>query len=84
MSNDYFNASGNPVAQSRGASSEQRAEFSSVEDGFDKVPPTASLWADKANYGVDTGAADAYIVTIASTYNVAYTDGMTLKVKATL
>lgn len=82
MSNDYFNASGNPVAQSRGASSVQRAEFNSVEDGFDKVPPTASLWADKANYGVDTGAADAYIVTIASTYNVAYTDGMTLKVKA--
>lgn len=80
--NDYYTASGNPVAQSRGASSVQRAEFNSVEDGFDKVPAPSSLWADKANYGVDTGAADAYIVTIASTYNVAYTDGMTLKVKA--
>jgi len=80
--NDYYTASGNPVAQSRGASSVQRAEFNSVEDGFDKVPAPSSLWADKANYGVDTGAANAYIVTIASTYNTSYTDGMTLKVKA--
>ena len=77
---DYFTVTGDPVAQSRGASAVIRSVISAISAGFDKLPTLLQVWGGKANYGVDTGAANAYIVSIASTYNTSYTDGMTLKV----
>lgn len=38
MSNDYFVAAGTPSTGSQALSSTMRAEFSSIEDGFDKLP----------------------------------------------
>lgn len=79
---DYYTPTGNPVGQSRGTSATQRSEFTSIQTGFDKLPAPASVWGNKAHYGVDTGVADAYLVTVASTYLTSYTDGMCVKVKA--
>lgn len=47
MANNFFTASGNPVTNSQGSSAIMRAEFSSVEDGFDKLP-TLTANANKA------------------------------------
>jgi len=79
---DYYTPTGNPVAQSRGTSATQRSEFTSIQTGFDKLPAPASVWGNKAHYGVDTGIADAYLVTVSATYLTSYTDGMCVKVKA--
>lgn len=79
---DYYTPTGNPVAQSRGTSATQRSEFTSIQTGFDKLPDPASVWGNKAHYGVDTGIADAYLVTVSATYLTSYTDGMCVKVKA--
>ena len=38
MANDFFSASGNPATGSQGSSAAMRAEFDSIEDGFDKLP----------------------------------------------
>lgn len=38
MANDFFTASGNPATSSQGSSATMRAEFESIEDGFDKLP----------------------------------------------
>lgn len=38
MSNDYYNESGSPSTGSAGTSSTMRSEFSSIGDGFDKLP----------------------------------------------
>lgn len=38
MANDFFSASGNPATASQGSSATMRAEFASIEDGFDKLP----------------------------------------------
>lgn len=41
MANDYFVASGWPATNASGVSATARAEFASVEDGFDKLPVLA-------------------------------------------
>ena len=38
MANDFFSASGAPATGSQGSSATMRAEFASIEDGFDKLP----------------------------------------------
>ena len=38
MANNFFTASGNPATGSQGSSATMRAEFESIEDGFDKLP----------------------------------------------
>lgn len=38
MANNFFTASGNPATNSQGLSATMRAEFESIEDGFDKLP----------------------------------------------
>lgn len=38
MANSFFTASGNPATGSQGSSASMRAEFESIEDGFDKLP----------------------------------------------
>lgn len=47
MANNFFTASGNPTTNSQGSSAIMRAEFSSIEDGFDKLP-TLTANANKA------------------------------------
>jgi hypothetical protein len=38
MANDFYTKSGNPATQSNGASSTIRNEFTTIEQGFDKMP----------------------------------------------
>lgn len=38
MANDFYTASGSPATGSQGSSATMRAEFTSIEDGFDKLP----------------------------------------------
>lgn len=79
---DYYTITGDPAAQSRGASSVIRSVIAAISAGFDKLPTLAQVWGEKANYAVDTGVANAYLASIAPTYLTSYTDGMTIKVKA--
>ena len=50
-------------------------EFAAIEAAFATLPSAAILAESRANYVTDTGAADAYLVTMATTAT-AYTEGM--------
>ena len=39
MSNNYYTPSGSPATSAKAVSATQRAEFASIEDGFDKISP---------------------------------------------
>ena len=68
-----YTATGAPIAQVRGTSASIRNEFMLIQSGFAALPVSA--------YAVDTGAANAYAVTVAATVN-AYTDGLQIILKA--
>lgn len=68
-----YTATGAPVAQVRGTSASLRNEFLLIQAGFASLPVSA--------YAVDTGAVNAYAVTVAATVN-AYTDGLQVILKA--
>lgn len=82
MPNDWYNASGNPVAQSRAASATQRSENTSIEAGFAKFPDTDIFYGEAFNYGIDAGAVNAFVVSIAPTYLTSYFDGMSVRIRA--
>jgi hypothetical protein len=86
MSNNFFNATGNPATASRALSAQVRSEFSSVEAGFLEVQDVVTAAINgSAVYAVDSGAANAYVVTVgtvdAAAYINAYTDGLMLRVR---
>lgn len=54
-----------------------------VTTGFNKLPTLLQMWGASANYGVDSGAANAYVVSIAATYLTSYFDGLRIRVKPT-
>jgi hypothetical protein len=86
MSNNFFNATGNPATASRALSAQVRAEFSSVEAGFLEVQDVVTAAINgSAVYAVDSGAANAYVVTVgtvdAAAYINTYTDGLMLRVR---
>ncbi|MDI6789397.1 MAG: hypothetical protein QME44_01720 [Thermodesulfobacteriota bacterium] len=64
MSNDYFNASGTFVTGTRARGVDVETEFDAVAAGLDKLPSEAEFKRGKINYGVDSGTADAYVVTL--------------------
>lgn len=57
------------------------AALDSVTSGFDMLPVPASLWGGKANFAVDSGIADAYVVSVAPTYITSYTDGLLVRMR---
>lgn len=87
MSNNFYNPSGSPSAQSRGASAAIRSEFALVAAGMQTAQDVvAAAINGAATYAVDSGAANAYVVTSlgvvdAASYITAYTDGLTLRVR---
>lgn len=81
MANDYYNPNNEPQDGARGIAAIVRNVFTLISQGFDKLPALARLWGGSANYAADTGAADAYVVSIASTYLTSYSDGLTIRVK---
>jgi hypothetical protein len=81
LTNPYYNPDGSPQDGTRGIAAIVRAVFNNIAAGFDKFPTLAQVWGGGANYGTDTGAADAYVVAVSS--NIAsYTAGLTVRFKA--
>lgn len=85
MSNQYFDWTSSPdrfVFSDTVRSADANKAFDQVSAGLDKLPTPATLASGSANYaGIDTGAANAYVVT-ASTQVVSYFDGLTIRFKA--
>jgi hypothetical protein len=81
LSNPYFNPNNEPQDGARGIAAIVRNVFTLISQGFDKLPTLAGLWGGSANYGADSGAADAYVVSISPTYLTSYSDGLTIRVK---
>ena len=71
--NIFYNADGNPPAQTRGTSASIRNEFLMIQAGFANLPISA--------YAADTGAANAYVVSVNPNIT-AYTDGLQVVFKA--
>jgi hypothetical protein len=81
MTNAYYNhTSGVPAAITRGVSTSMRAEFDLVQAGFALLPSLAQLYGGTANYCVDSGTANAYILA-AYAGIVAYSDGLSVTFK---
>lgn len=80
---DFFDASGNRISDGLTA---RAADVNTLRDevgaGFDLLPSEDDLKKGTTNYAVDSGAADAYVVTL-DYPPAAYTDGMLLVFKAT-
>lgn len=81
MANDYFTHSANRIeAGSRAIDTQIDNIADEIEDGFDKFPTEQQLNEGTARFAVDTGAADAYVVTVPST--VTLTDGLRVTLTA--
>lgn len=79
MANEYFKpTTETPFTLARAESI--NANLSGVETGFDKLPTEANIKRGTVNYGVDSGAADAYVVDLPHAPS-AYTDGLQVNVK---
>ena len=72
---DYFDASANRIsAGSLAQSSEVNAIRDETGAGFDKLPPAANVKANTADYGTESGTANAYALTMPFT-QTAYVEG---------
>ncbi|MDE4303629.1 hypothetical protein PXK30_09570 [Phaeobacter gallaeciensis] len=79
MSNDYFNADTLISRQTKAKSPAVNAIIQSIAAGFDLFPGKDKLQQDRVTHYPDTGAADAYVVTMAPAIT-AYVDGLHLRV----
>lgn len=81
MTNDYFNHVTNRiVAGSRAIDTQVDNIADEIESAFDLLPTEQQLNEGTARFAVDTGAADAYLITVPST--VTYTDGLQVTLTA--
>jgi hypothetical protein len=83
MSNDYFTdgtdytaPEGNVLARATDVKNLSQA----VDTGFDRLPGKDELHQDRVNYAVDTGAANALVVTLA-TSPASYVAGLRISAK---
>jgi hypothetical protein len=79
LSNDYFNADTLISRQTKAKSPAVNAIIQSIAAGFDLFPGKDKLQQDRVTHYPDTGAADAYVVTMAPAIT-AYADGLSLRV----
>lgn len=77
----FYTPSGKPLNQTKGLAAEMRAEFQLISAGFNLLPVPAAVVGGYANYSADTGAANAFVVTIGAAV-AAYVDGLTILFKA--
>jgi len=70
----YTHASGKPANQTRGLASEVRYELDSIAASFALLPSPTALASGSINYALDTGLANAYVVSVSSAVT-AYSDG---------
>lgn len=78
MANDYFDHSANIVpSRVRALAAHVNNIATEIATGFDKFPTLNQLKYQTSNYAVDTGAVNAYVVTVPfATAPFALTDGM--------
>lgn len=79
----YTHASGLPANQTRALAAQVRDELDQIAASFNLLPIPSAIIGGISSYAVDTGAANAYVISIAPATLIAYTDGMTLLFKAT-
>lgn len=81
MSNLFYTETGQPQLLSHGNTSSIRNEFILIRQAFDKLPTPTQVLASTANYGADTGGANAYVVN-PTPVQTSYTAGMEVVFKA--
>jgi len=80
MANEYYTVTADFAPRTKAKGEEVKAEYDALVVGFDKLPTEAELKTNTANYAVDTGAANAYVVTLGTTPTLA--DGLEVVFKA--
>jgi len=81
MANDYYTPSGNPETLNRGSSAVIRAEFDSVQNAFDLLPSLEQAFGGSANYAVDSGVVNAYVITVNAGIVSLTQDGLAFRFK---
>ena len=84
MANDYFDAADYTAltAHTLARAANLNTILSAVETGFDKLPSEDNTKKGIINFAVDTGTADAYIVSLPHNPST-YTDGLLVEVRIT-
>lgn len=77
----YAHSNGLPANATRGLATIMRAEFDAIAASWLLLPTASQLGSGSSNYFVDTGAANAYVIT-AGAQVTAYADGQTFLFKA--
>jgi hypothetical protein len=80
VANDYYTSSAALTDHTSARAAPINAEFDAVERAFDQLPDPDVLKEGRAGWGIDTGAANAYVVTLDAT-PTDYTEGLTLRFK---
>lgn len=83
MANPYYAPSANPATDSPGSSADMRTEFAEIEDGFDMLPTETALKQGIVNTQMsDTGAADAYAISLTYVTTLSGADGTAVAFQA--
>lgn len=82
MANQYFDNTNSFDAHTLARAEQVKAAFESVEAAFGKLPSPGELNQDRVAWGVDSGTADTYIVTLPHSTGI-YVEGMTIRFKPT-
>jgi hypothetical protein len=80
MSNDWYENTKSLAKGTNARAEDVEAKFDAIEVGFDLFPDKADLMGGKIAYGVSTGAANAYLLTLSNV--TAYADGLEIVFKA--
>lgn len=81
MANGFYARTYDFAARTKARGEEVKSELDALVAGFDKLPTEAQLKTGVINYAVDTGAANAYVVTLP--YVPVLADGIEVAFKAT-
>lgn len=79
----YIHASGLPANQTRALAAQVRDELDQIAASFNLLPIPSAIIGGISNYAVDTGAANAYVISVSPSTITSYVDGLTLRFKAT-
>lgn len=79
----YTHSSGLPANQTRALASQVRDELDEIAASFGLLPIPSAIIGGISNYAVDTGAANAYVISVSPSTLIAYADGLTLRFKST-
>lgn len=81
MANEYYSP-GSVTAHTLARAETVLAQLTAIETGLDKLPTEVEFKQNRIAYAVDSGAADAYVVSLPYA-PASYVDGLTINVKFT-